>query len=140
MPTIHDPFILLHIEPTVSPSSIEIPSWSAKSITISWKRPKDEELNGALTGFLVRVNGSVNTNTSSERSKRDVIDIVSQVYNISKDKTSFILENLKPATKYSVEVAAATKAGLGPFSKPVYKTTGEDGRFNLMKCYQLVFT
>jgi len=112
--------------PAVSPSSVEIPSWSAKSITISWKRPKDEELNGELTGFLIRANGSANTNTSSERTKREVVDVTSQVHNVSKDTTSFTLENLRPATKYSLEVAAATNAGLGPYSKPVYKTTGED--------------
>ena len=56
--------------------------------------------------------------------------MISQVHNVSKDTTSFTLENLKPATKYSLEVAAATNAGLGPFSKPVYKTTGEDGKFS----------
>ena len=112
----------------MSPASIEIPSWSAKSITISWNMPKPEELNGKLTGFLVRVNASVNVNTNGTRAKREVIQI-SDVYNISKDSTSFTLKDLKPATMYSLEVAASTDAGQGPFSKPIYQTTGEDGRY-----------
>ena len=117
---------LYHLGPAVSPSSIEVPSWSAKSITISWSRPDEKDLNGELVGFMIRVNASINVNTTSARAKRGVIE-VSQVYNASKDDTSFTLENLIPATRYSLEVAAATDAGVGPYSKPVYQTTGEDG-------------
>lgn len=120
--------------PSASPSKVEIPSWSAKSITISWATPKGEELNGKLTGFFVRVNTTVNANGSRTRARREIIQ-VSRLYNVSENSTSFTLEDLKPATRYSLEVAATTSVGAGPFSKPVYQTTGEDGK---LQCFLLI--
>lgn len=124
----------IHTGPSASPSDIEIPHWSAKSITLSWSRPKDEELNGELTGFVVRVNTTKSVNESRLRTKREVTQ-VSVIYNVSKNMTSFTLDDLKPATKYSFEIAAATSEGIGPFSKPVHQTTGEDGELE----YSILF-
>ena len=113
--------------PSVSPASIEIPAWSAKSITISWNKPNEEDLNGELIGYIVRVNSTSAANASRSRSRRDTMSM-SLLYNVSRNHTSFTVKELKPASKYSLEVAAKTSVGLGPYSKPVFQTTGEDGK------------
>eukprot|EP00794_Sanderia_malayensis_P008055 gene8055-8918_t len=115
--------------PSSSPSSVEIPTWSAKSITISWSSPKFEDLNGELIGFVIRVNSTATVtakNASNDRRSRREVAVVSRLYNVSKSETMYKLKDLKPATKYSLEVAAATNVGTGPFSKPIYRTTRED--------------
>ena len=113
--------------PSVSPASIEIPAWSAKSITISWTKPNKEDLNGELIGYVIRVNSTSAANASRSRSRRDTTSM-SMLYNVSKNHTSFTVKDLKPASKYSLEVAAKTSVGMGPYSKPVFQTTGEDGK------------
>ena len=114
-------------EPSSPPLSLEVAVWSAKSITITWMKPRLEDLNGELTGYIIRVNSTVTSNTSRARVKRETI-YVSELHNISTNKTKYSIENLRPATEYSLEVAAVTSIGHGPFSKPIYQSTGEDGK------------
>ena len=43
------------------------------------------------------------------------------------NSTSFVVNSLQEFQEYSVEVAAMTAVGLGPFSNPIGDRTLEDG-------------
>ena len=51
---------------------------------------------------------------------------------LNTSSTGYTFTNLEEYTRYSFQVAAATMAGLGPFSHPVDFVTHEDGRLNFL--------
>ena len=55
-------------------------------------------------------------------------DIRNITFDISESRVQLV-ENLHPNHTYSVRIAAATGAGIGPFSVAITVTTPEDGEY-----------
>ena len=114
--------------PSGSPGKIEVSVSSPTSLFISWNEPKYEDLNGELTGYVIRANDTGLPNSTNKRARR-ATSAGSKLIEVPKNQTSYELKKLRAATRYSVEVAASTAVGYGKFSKPIYKTTNEDGKY-----------
>ena len=75
-----------------------------------WDPPPFDDQNGIITSYSVII---INQNAT----------VASAVIN----STSFVVNNLQEFQEYSIEIAAMTAVGLGPFSNPVSDQTLEDG-------------
>ena len=79
-----------------------------------WQPPSIDDLNGVLSYYLLRlVDESFN-----------LTDITINVTN-----TSYTIATLEEYIRYSCQVAAATEAGVGPYSSPVEIITQQDGKY-----------
>ena len=90
-------------------SSVE--ATTATSVSLSWDPPADDQRNGIITSYVIRVL-LVDRGTT-------------EYYNSS--ITSVTLTSLKPYTTYECSVAAVTSAGRGPFSSAITVQTDEAG-------------
>ena len=85
------------------------------SLVVSWKPPLVINCNGPITGYVIQY-------------ARVGLDD-SMIMNVP-DDTSLTISGLLASVDYSVTVAAVNAKGIGPFSKPVVATSGEDGKLN----------
>lgn len=96
--------------PSVAPSAVILQSYTSQSITLSWEFPPQEDINGVLRQFVVRIfeheTGNVLTETT--------------------DNEQTTLLDLHPYYTYSVSVAAQT-VSTGPFSNNITIQLAEDG-------------
>ena len=99
---------------------------SSSSITVSWEPPPLESHNGRLSYYHVLLtetkvlnleNGTVVLNLGMNSSRR---------YEFSEGRTQLVTM-LHPSYRYSLEVAAATSAGIGPYSPAMSVVMLEDG-------------
>ena len=108
-------FLLMHFPsfsvPTRSPSNLLIESRTAVSAIVTWKPPPIFFLNGRLTKYAL-------TLTQNDKN-------ILKSYDADEEKCELL--NLRPFTKYSVEVAACNSAGCGPRSHELSFTTDEAG-------------
>ena len=95
---------------------------------MSWDRPSLEEQNGILTIYHVIImetqilyldNGTVITPMGMN---------FNRTYDVSEGRIQLV-DMLHPSYNYTVRIAAATAAGIGPFSDPITVMTLEDGEF-----------
>ena len=98
-------------EPTESPSYVQIRKLTAISASVTWKPLSKSSINGKLVKYVVN------------RKENDGNGL--QSFNAVKENIDFT--NLRPFTKYSVQVAACNSAGCGPKSKEITFTTAEAG-------------
>lgn len=77
---------------------------NSTTVYLKWKPPPAPSLNGELQGYKVEVRSN---NTDN---KVDVVNVGTA--------PTLLLGNLTSGVSYSVRVAAATRAGIGPFSPP----------------------
>ena len=87
------------------------------SAEFNWQPPFASNHNGPLSHYLLR--------------------LVDQTFNltditINTTSTSYTITTLEEYIRYSCQVAAATEAGIGPYSSPVEITTPQDGKFSLV--------
>ena len=82
------------------------------SLRVSWQPPPEIHRNGIITGYMVKYTGG----------SSGMMTVTSG--------TTRILSRLVPFVQYSVQVAAMTNAGDGPFSDAVEQTSGQDGKLN----------
>ena len=91
---------------------------------LSWDQPSLEEHNGVLTVYHVIItetqmlyleNGTVISQTGMS---------FNRTYNVAEGRTQLI-SMLQPSYNYTVRIAAATGAGIGPFSDPITVMTFE---------------
>ena len=87
---------------------------NATAILISWNPPPFLDQNGDIIGYQLMVTNQNRTNSSA---------IIYNVTNI----TSYVATMLEEFVVYSIEIAARTLVGFGPFSDPVSNLTLEDG-------------
>jgi len=98
-------------EPHAPPTSITVEVDGSTQVTISWLPPPIEDQNGPIMNYNIIVSDlnfgldDINVNTSN---------------------TSYTVTNLEEYNNYSFIVAAATEAGVGPYSSPIKFTTEED--------------
>ena len=84
-------------------------SISGTSITVSWDPVPCLSRNSEITGYVVRYN---------EVSNSCHVDT-----EVSASETSVTLEGLTGSTQYSIQVAAVSASGTGPFSGAVTAET-----------------
>ena len=85
-------------------------------------------MNGILLGY--RLNYSLTSQTTGNRTKRDISESFRTWYSVTvgPDKHSYVIEDLKKFTKYSVAIAGFNELGVGPYSQYVNILTAEDGK------------
>ena len=98
-------------EPTESPSYVQIRKLTAVSASVTWKPLSKSSINGKLTKYVVN------------QKEYDGIGLKS--FDVTEEKIDFT--NLRPFSKYLVQVAACNSAGCGPKSKEITFTTAEAG-------------
>ena len=102
----------LHAAPSAAPTSFVITDdITATTITVQWGPVNCSEQNGVITGYIVQygVVDSGNIQTTS----------------VSGDNAT--ISSLVPSTNYSIQVAAETGVGPGPYTDPL--TARTDGMY-----------
>ncbi|VVC94964.1 unnamed protein product [Leptidea sinapis] len=96
--------------PDGPPTNIEMFIVNVTTVHLKWQPPEQNLQNGVITGYNVLVNWlDIPANKS-------MIAINTTVH----QATSLIMTNLTSGVSYSVQIAAETIVGLGPFSQKVY--------------------
>lgn len=107
--------------PDGPPTNIEMFIINTTTVHLKWSYPEPQLQNGAIIGYNVVVNWlDIPANKS-------MVAINTTV----QSATSLIMTNLTSGVSYSVQIAAETVVGLGPFSPKVYlnidsRTVGMD--------------
>ncbi|XP_055637458.1 roundabout homolog 2-like [Toxorhynchites rutilus septentrionalis] len=95
--------------PTATPTSMEALLLNSSAVYLKWRSPPAGAINGVLQTYHVIVRGvDVHSNYSK---------ILSNV-TIDASSPNLLLANLTEGVTYTVSIAAATAAGMGPFSGP----------------------
>ena len=87
---------------------------NSTAISVSWYPPPLLDQNGDIIGYQLMITNQNRTNSSA---------VAVNVTNM----TSYVAIMLQEFEVYSIEIAAETAIGLGPFSDPVMNQTFEDG-------------
>ena len=98
-------------EPAESPSYVQIRKLTAVSASVTWKPLSTSSINGKLTKYVVNQKENDGNCLKSFDATEEKIDFT----------------NLRPFTKYLVQVAACNSAGCGPKSKEISFNTAEAG-------------
>ncbi|XP_058450921.1 roundabout homolog 2-like [Malaya genurostris] len=95
--------------PTAPPTAMEALLLNSSAVYLKWKSPPANSINGILQTYHVIVRGlDVRSNFTK---------ILSNV-TIDASSPNLLLANLTEGVTYTVSIAAATTAGMGPFSSP----------------------
>ena len=92
--------------------SFAITVTSSTSVNLTWNPPSYEEQNGVIIEYVINM-------TMQETGGS---------FELTSDTNSLEVTSLKPNRTYVCIIAAATSAGLGPFSTFVIAKTFEDGK------------
>lgn len=98
------------LEPDGPPIHIEMFILNSTTVHLKWSPPELHLQNGIITGYNVVVNW---LDIPANKSMVAINTTVHQA-------TSLIMTNLTSGVSYSVQIAAETIVGLGPFSQKVY--------------------
>ena len=90
---------------------MKIQNLTAVSASVIWKPLSKSSINGKLTKYVVN--------------RKEIGGSGQQSFNAIEEKIDFT--NLRPFTKYLVQVAACNSAGYGPKSEEISFTTVEAG-------------
>ncbi|BES96070.1 Roundabout, axon guidance receptor, homolog [Nesidiocoris tenuis] len=93
--------------PSESPTGLEAVLLNSSAVYLKWKAPPQAAHNGILRTYQVIVRGGDSLNGT----------LLSNV-TVNAGTPSLLLTNLSSGVVYTVEVAAATRAGVGPFTNP----------------------
>ncbi|KAM3968343.1 roundabout homolog 2 [Aphomia sociella] len=96
--------------PDGPPINIEMFIFNTTTVHLKWSAPESHLQNGIITGYNVVVNW---LDIPANKSMVAINTTVQQA-------TSLIMTNLTSGVSYSVQIAAETIVGLGPFSQKVY--------------------
>ena len=88
--------------PSASPTSVSVSEMTSSSITVQWGPVDCIHRNGDITGYSVQY-GSETASVSGEG--------------------TYVISGLMSSTNYSIQVAAETSAGTGPYSAAVNQLT-----------------
>ena len=104
------PFLLLFLfhcsVPSAPPSSLQLHSNTAHSVTVSWKPPPSSKQNGIIIGYLFLY-----------KCQEYITTTQFQTFNLT-----VTLSNLHPYTTYYIIVSALTSAGEGPRAQTHFRT------------------
>ncbi len=128
--------------PSAGPSHVQCSPLSSTSLLLRWEPPPREEINGRLTEYriffrpLKEWEGNRKTFFNSLapfKAHPHVKSFITERVEILEQSTlqhEITLGGLEKYQNYSVQVAAATKVGLGLKSRSIYCRTLEDGEGN----------
>ena len=122
--TLHTSFIFpfpLCIDPHSPPREVQSVVTGSRTAIITWQPPALEHQNGPITYYVVVVR-DLQFNES---------DLIINVTSITANLTA-----LEEYDTYSFKVAAATGAGLGPYSDAIVFVTQQDGK-NVNRCISI---
>ena len=117
--------IVIFTVPNEVPSNIQLSAESPYSIRLSWDSPSEEQQNGQLIRYHIFIKES-----QLLYIRNRTIEVPGDDRNITFDISGShvqLIDNLYPSHRYTVRIAAATRAGIGPFSTAITVTTPEDG-------------
>ena len=89
--------------PSAPPTSVSVSAVTSSSFTVQWGPVDCIHRNGNITGYSVRLNGNIITGDSSGG--------------------TYVISGLEPSTTYSIQVAALTSTGVGPYTTPLSQLT-----------------
>jgi len=101
--------------PSSVPVNIRLTVESSSTMTVSWEPPPLESHNGQLSYYDVLITETEVMNLESGTVVLSEGMNSSRIYELSEGRTQLVAM-LHPSYRYSVEVAAATSAGVGPYS------------------------
>ena len=104
-------FYIHFLEPAESPSYVQIQKLTALSASVTWEPLSKSSLKGKLMKYVV----------SLKESDKSIL----KSFDATEEKIDFM--DLRPFTKYLVQVAACNSAGCGPKSEEIPFTTAEIG-------------
>ena len=96
--------LYLHAAPDGSPRNATVAVLDSSSVECRWLPPLAEDVNGDITGYIIRVTG------------QDTDEMIE----LTTNETNILVENLHPFYSYAFTAAALTEAGLGPFASVTY--------------------
>ena len=113
--------------PSAPPTSVSVSEVTSSSINVQWGPVDCIHRNGDITGYSVQYwevgSGSTQTMSVSGGST-----------------TEATISGLMSSTAYSIQVAAVTSAGTGPYSAAVnHLTAGIKTRYNIMMMHDCTF-
>ena len=104
------------IAPSGPPRNVQLNASYSRALLFQWDQPSCRERNGIVITYDLNF---TNVNTRE--------------YNIiTSDTTMKIFQHLSPYSNYTLQIAARTVAGPGPFSDLIWVTTEEEGEFHAM--------
>ena len=91
--------------PSAPPTSVSVSEVTSSSITVRWGQVDCIHRNGDITGYSVQYG--------------------SETVSVSGDSSGgmYVISGLMPSTTYSIQVAAETSAGTGPYSAAINQLT-----------------
>lgn len=100
-------------DPSEPPRHIKVSVISSTEASFSWLPPEQDKRNGIITHY--------------------VIELTDEDFNVSgatilANSTEHMYKSLEEYVQYSFKIAAATSAGLGPFSEQYNFTTFQDSK------------
>ena len=119
---------LTHTAPSAPPTSVSVYALNRTAITVQWGPVDCIHRNGDITGYSVR-HGEV----GSAEGERTVDEMVSGDFSGG----MYTISGLSPATPYTVEEAAETSAGPGPYSDPVNIETPDSECMDTSHCHSM---
>ena len=95
--------------PSASPTSVRVSAVSSAAIRVQWEAVPCIDQNGDITGYSVQYG--------------------SETVSVSGDSSGgmYVISGLMPSTTYSIQVAAVTCAGTGPYSAAMIFETPDSG-------------
>ena len=93
----------IHQAPSAPPTSVRVPEVTSSSITVRWGPVDCIHRNGDITGYSVQYG--------------------SETVSVSGNPRRYVISGLIPSTTYSIQVAAETSAGTGPYSAAINQLT-----------------
>ncbi len=102
------------VAPSGSPREVVARTVADKSFIVTWKEPEPSKQNGRIIFYVIEV-------TSLDRNHTKIINITGR---------SLVLSNVHPFYTYLITLAAATSAGQGPYSEPVFYVAPEDSELD----------
>ena len=97
--------------PSSPAQNSSVDSTTATSISLSWEAPADDQINGIIVRYVIRV----------------VLVDTGMTYYYNSSVLTATITSLKPYTTYECSIAAVTSAGRGPFSSAITVQTDEAG-------------
>ena len=119
-------FFPLYSAPSGSPRYVTFTKRSKQQLTVSWTAPDEKLWNGELTGYRICYSDKAGSTGNPSCSVCYFDKAKSSNTSCSpKNADSYTnqINNLRSATKYFVNVAAATSVGYGPKSVKISKIT-----------------
>ena len=102
----------LEVAPSTHPRGVSTVAHSSTEIDVVWMPPDKSSQNGVITEYVVQIS-ALTRNYSIK-------------FSVSETTFLYTFTDLHPYQEYNVSVAAATQAGVGPFSTPLVEQSLQD--------------